>query len=53
MTREAFTAALKKHEHEAREARARRKEEKYAKKGLTPEECERRKLEAMKRKGLI
>ena len=53
MTREAFTAALKKHEREAREARARRKEEKYAKRGLTPEECERRKLEAMKRKGLI
>lgn len=36
-----------------RAAAKQRKEEKHAKKGLTPEECERRKLEAMKKKGLI
>lgn len=33
--------------------REQRKAEKHAKKGLTPEECERRKIEAMKKKGLI
>lgn len=53
MTRDDFMEALKKHMHEAREAKARNKKEKHAKRGLTPEECERRKLEAMKRKGLI
>lgn len=35
------------------ELRAQRKQEKHLKKGLTPEECERRKIEAMKKKGLI
>ena len=35
------------------ELRAQRKQEKHAKKGLTPEECERRRIEAMKAKGLI
>lgn len=33
--------------------RMQRKAEKLKKKGLTPEECERRKIEAMKKKGLI
>lgn len=33
--------------------RTQRKAEKHAKKGLTPEDCERRKIEAMKKKGLI
>jgi len=33
--------------------RAERKADKYAIKGLTPQECERRKIEAMKKKGLI
>ena len=38
---------------EVQRAREQRKKERYAKKGLTPEECERRKIEAMKAKGLI
>ena len=36
-----------------REERKSRKAERHLKLGLTPEECERRKLEALKRKGLV
>lgn len=39
--------------HQLELGRTARKNERYAKKGLTPEECERRKIEAMKAKGLI
>lgn len=41
------------HSEEMKEIRAQRKQEKHAKKGLTPAECERRRIEAMKAKGLI
>ena len=39
--------------HDREQLREMRKEERYAKKGLTPEECDRRRIEAMKAKGLI
>lgn len=53
MTKSQFAEALKNHEKLMNLARAKRKEEKHVKKGLTFEECQRRKLEAMKLKGLI
>ena len=39
--------------HDREQLREIRKKERYVKKGLTPEECERRRIEAMKAKGLI
>lgn len=39
--------------HQLELGRTARKNERYAKKGLTKEECERRRIEAMKAKGLI
>lgn len=39
--------------HDLAEAREQRRKEKLEKKGLTPEDCERRRIEAMKAKGLI
>jgi len=39
--------------HQLELGRIARKNERYAKKGLTPEECERRRVEAMKKKGLL
>lgn len=53
LTRKAFDEFKLAHTAEVRAQREVRKAEKYAKKGLTPEECERRKIEAMKKKGLI
>lgn len=41
------------HSEEMKEIRAQRKKEKHEKRGLTPEDCERRRIEAMKAKGLI
>jgi len=53
MDREHFDLFVKAKTIEVKEARIKRHAEKLKKKGLTPEECERRKLEAMKAKGLI
>lgn len=53
MTRKAFDEFRLAHSTELRAQREARKAEKHAKKGLTPEECERRKIEAMKKKGLM
>lgn len=39
--------------HDRKQLREIRKKERYVKKGLTPEECERRRIEAMKNKGLF
>lgn len=53
LTRDALEKFKISHSEEMKKIRAQRKQEKYAKKGLTPKECERRRIEAMKAKGLI
>ena len=53
LTRKSFDEFKLAHSAEVRVQREIRKAEKHAKKCLTPEECERRKIEAMKKKGLI
>ena len=53
LTRDALEKFKIAHSAEVKAQREVRKAEKHAKKGLTPEECERRKIEAMKKKGLI
>lgn len=53
LTRQAFDQFKIAHSAEAKAQRELRKAEKLAKKGLTPEECERRRIEAMKKKGLL
>lgn len=53
LTRDAFEKFKIAHSAEVKAQREARKQEKYAKKGLTPEERERRKLAAMKAKGLV
>ena len=53
ITRKAFDEFKHAHSAEVRAQREARKAEKLAKKGLTPEDCERRKIEAMKKKGLL
>lgn len=53
LTRDALEKFKISHSKEMKEIRAQRKQEKLKKKGLTPEECERRRIEAMKAKGLI
>lgn len=53
LTRKALDEFKIAHSAEVKAQREARKAEKHAKKGLTPEDCERRKIEAMKKKGLI
>lgn len=53
MTRKEFEDFKRRNDAIVRLEREKRKEEKYKKRGLTPEECERRKHEAMVSKGLI
>ena len=53
LTRDALEKFKIAHSAEVKAQREARKAEKHAKKGLTPEDCERRKIEAMKKKGLI
>ena len=53
LTRDEFEKFKISHSEEMKKIRAQRKQEKYEKRGLTPEECERRRIEAMKAKGLI
>jgi len=53
LTRAALDDFKRSHTAAAAAAREQRKAEKHAKKGLTAEECERRKLEAMRKKGLL
>lgn len=53
LTRKALDEFKIAHSAEVKAQREARKQERYAKKGLTPEERERRKIEAMKKKGLI
>jgi len=53
MDRRSFDAVIENDRKLRAEAAEVRKAEKHIKKGLTPEECERRKLQAMKKKGLI
>lgn len=52
-TRAEFVAWKKNNDKLHAEIRAKRKQEKLKKKGLTLEDCERRRIEAMKAKGLI
>ena len=52
-TRKEFDEWKKNNDLHVAALREQRKAEKRAKQGLTPEECERRKIEAMKKKGLI
>ena len=53
LTRDALEKFKIAHSAEVKAQREVRKAEKHAKKGLTPEDCERRRIEAMKKKGLI
>lgn len=53
LTRDALEKFKIAHSAEVKAQREVRKAEKHAKKGLTPAECERRRIEAMKKKGLI
>lgn len=52
-TRKSYDEWTKSLESDVKKRREDRKQERYAKKGLTPEICEQRKIEAMKKKGLI
>lgn len=53
LTRDALDKFKIAHSKEMQIAREQRKQEKHAKKGLTPEICEQRRIAAMKAKGLI
>lgn len=53
LTRKALDEFKIAHSAEVKAQREAKKQERYVKKGLTPEERERRKIEAMKKKGLI
>ena len=53
MTRKQYEEWVEKHEKQVKLERAIRKQDRYTRKGLTPEERERRKMEALKKKGLL
>ena len=53
MTRKQYEEWVEKNEKQVKLERAIRKQDRYIRKGLTPEECERRKMEALKKKGLL